>query len=98
MLPINNNLKQNQPTPQYQPIAEFYAGKTVALTGGTGFLGQGIVEKLLYSCPDVKKIILLIRNKRGVTPEDRLKSLADKPVCFFKVVANKNIILQKKQN
>ena len=83
MLPINNNLKQNQPTPQYQPIAEFYAGKTVALTGGTGFLGQGIVEKLLYSCPDVKKIILLIRNKRGVTPEDRLKSLADKPVCLF---------------
>jgi len=77
-------LVKNQPTPQYQPIAEFYAGKTVALTGGTGFLGQGIIEKLLYSCPDVKKIILLIRNKRGVTPEDRLKSLADKP-CFDRV-------------
>jgi len=63
----------------YPSVADFYAGKTVALTGGTGFLGQGIIEKLLYSCPEVKKIILLIRNKRGVSPEDRLKSLADKP-------------------
>jgi len=77
-------LVKNQPTPQYPPISEFYAGKTVALTGGTGFLGQGIVEKLLYSCPDVKKIILLIRSRRGATPEDRLKSLADKP-CFDRV-------------
>ena len=70
--------KQNKNT--YPSIAQFYAGKTVALTGGTGFLGQGIIEKLLYSCPEVKKIIVLIRNKRGVTPEDRLKSLANKPV------------------
>ena len=54
----------------------------MALTGGTGFLGQGIIEKLLYSCPEVKKIIVLIRNKRGVTPEDRLKSLANKPVSL----------------
>ena len=81
------NFKQNQ-TATYPSIAEFYAGKTVALTGGTGFLGQGIIEKLLYSCPDVKKIVLLIRNKRGVSPEDRLKSLADKPVCL-KVVTSK---------
>nr|XP_009860455.1 fatty acyl-CoA reductase 1 [Ciona intestinalis]XP_026693049.1 fatty acyl-CoA reductase 1 [Ciona intestinalis] len=60
-------------------IAEFYAGKTVALTGGTGFLGQGVIEKLLRCCPEIKKIILFIRHKRNVEPKDRLSSLVELP-------------------
>lgn len=64
----------------YPSLAEFYAGKTVALTGGTGFLGQGIIEKLLWGCPDIEKIIILIRTKRGVSPDERLQQLAQKPV------------------
>lgn len=34
-------------------IQEFYKNKNVFLTGGTGFLGIAIIEKLLRSCPDV---------------------------------------------
>jgi len=68
-------------TKEYPSIAEFYAGKTVALTGGTGFLGQGVIEKLLWGCPDIKKIIILIRTKRGTSPEERLEGLRSKP-CF----------------
>lgn len=33
--------------PEHTPIKDFYRGKTVFLTGGTGFLGQLYVEKLL---------------------------------------------------
>jgi FlaA1/EpsC-like NDP-sugar epimerase len=34
-------------------VVEFYKGKTVLLTGCTGFLGKIILEKFLRSCPDV---------------------------------------------
>ncbi|CAN5126233.1 HAD-IB family hydrolase [soil metagenome] len=51
----------------------------VFLTGGTGFVGQAIVERLLSSHPDTT-IVLLIRAKRGVTPEARLRTLLKKPV------------------
>lgn len=39
-------------------VVEFYKGKNVFLTGGTGFLGITIIEKLLRSCPDVRYGIL----------------------------------------
>jgi nucleoside-diphosphate-sugar epimerase len=39
-------------------------GKTVLLTGGTGFLGKVIVERLLRCAPDIERIYLLIRTKR----------------------------------
>lgn len=45
-------------------IAEYLEGKTVFLTGGTGFLGQAIMEKILWAAPGVKRIYLLIRPKR----------------------------------
>lgn len=33
--------------PDTTPMRDFYRGKTIFLTGGTGFLGQIYVEKLL---------------------------------------------------
>nr|CAB3244724.1 fatty acyl-CoA reductase 1 [Phallusia mammillata] len=63
---------QNRPT-----IPEYFDGKTIAITGGTGFIGHCLVEKLLRSCPDVKKIYLLIRRKKDLSSEDRLKKLTD---------------------
>jgi long-chain acyl-CoA synthetase len=45
-------------------IREFLKGKTIFITGATGFLGQPLVEKILYCAPDVKKIYVLIRPKR----------------------------------
>jgi alcohol-forming fatty acyl-CoA reductase len=45
-------------------LAEAYRGKTILLTGGTGFLGTALVEKILHSLPDLRRLYLLIRASR----------------------------------
>lgn len=50
----------------------------VFVTGGTGFVGQAILERLLSSHPDTT-ISLLIRSKASMTAEDRLRTLLRKP-------------------
>jgi fatty acyl-CoA reductase len=47
-----------------QPIREFLRGKTILLTGATGFLGKVIVERLLRVAPDIDRVYLLIRAPR----------------------------------
>ncbi|VFQ71447.1 unnamed protein product [Cuscuta campestris] len=40
---------------------EFLAGKSILITGATGFLAKVLVEKILRTQPDIKKLFLLIR-------------------------------------
>uniref|UniRef100_I3PN85 Fatty acyl-CoA reductase n=1 Tax=Helicoverpa assulta TaxID=52344 RepID=I3PN85_HELAU len=61
-------------------VAEFYAGKSVFITGGTGFLGKIFIEKLLYSCPDIGNIYMLIREKKGLSVSERIKQFLDDPL------------------
>lgn len=35
------------------PVTEYYKNKNVFITGGTGFLGIALIDKILRSCPDV---------------------------------------------
>lgn len=62
-------------------IKKFYEGKEIFLTGGSGFVGRGLIEKLLRSC-NVKKIYVLLRSKKGMNLEERAKSLTDNLVNF----------------
>lgn len=64
-------------------IPEFYKGKSLFLTGGTGFVGKVIVEKLLRSCPDVKNVYLLIRPKKSMSIEERLDKLKNDKVSVL---------------
>lgn len=52
-------------------------------------VGKGIIEKLLRSC-NVKRIYMLIREKKGMDSGERLKQVKDNKVCmcFFKVVVS----------
>ncbi|CAL7946734.1 unnamed protein product [Xylocopa violacea] len=61
-------------------IAAFYAGRSILVTGGTGFLGKVLIEKLLRSCPDVREIFLLIRPKNGLSIDDRLRTMLRLPL------------------
>ncbi|XP_037813455.1 putative fatty acyl-CoA reductase CG8306 [Lucilia sericata] len=54
-------------------ITDFYADREVFITGGTGFLGKALIEKLLRDCPKIKVIYILLRGKRSVGVEQRLE-------------------------
>ena len=49
----------------------FFAGRNVFITGATGYLGGVLLFKLLSYCPDIGKLYLLIRSKRGKSPKER---------------------------
>ncbi|KAG6443936.1 putative fatty acyl-CoA reductase CG5065 [Manduca sexta] len=53
-------------------VVEYYANKSIFITGATGFMGKVLVEKLLRCCPDLKKIYLLMRPKKGHNSKERL--------------------------
>jgi len=54
-------------------IAEALKGKTILVTGSTGFLGKSIVEKCLRSIPEVARINLAIRSSTRRPAADRLE-------------------------
>ncbi|KAH7724479.1 male sterility protein [Aphelenchoides avenae] len=61
-------------------VADTFADRSIFVTGASGFLGKVLVEKLLYSVPDIKKIYVLIRPLKGHSPRDRLDKLLQVPI------------------
>lgn len=53
-------------------VKEFYKGKTILISGTTGFVGKVVLEKLLRSIPDIKRIYLMVRPKKTQSPEQRM--------------------------
>ena len=64
-------------------VVRFYERRCVLVTGGTGFMGRVLIEKLLRSCHDISKIYLLLRTKAGGEVQDRLKDITEIPVSFY---------------
>ena len=61
-------------------VAAFYNGKSVFLTGASGFLGKVLLEKLLWSCTGVRRVYVLVRDKKGVSAEERVRQLLESKV------------------
>lgn len=115
-LSVSFNSKMSESN-KLTPVQEFYKGKTLFITGGSGFMGkvsvtlnssraistifgafwanrktfnrlsskltlllQVLVEKLLYSCSELKEILILVRPKKGKAPESRLEDMFKLPV------------------
>ncbi|XP_022378428.1 fatty acyl-CoA reductase 2 [Enhydra lutris kenyoni] len=53
-------------------IAAFYSGKSILITGATGFMGKVLMEKLFRTSPDLKVIYILVRPKAGQTTQQRV--------------------------
>src|SRR5689334_7344721 len=53
-------------------IREALAGKRIAVTGATGFLGTALVERLLRSAPDTY-VVVLVRSGRRSSAADRVR-------------------------
>lgn len=62
----------------YLPPTEYFKDKTSFVTGCTGLVGQLLIEKLIRL--DVRKIFVLVRNKKGVTPQERITTLFNTPI------------------
>ncbi|HEX2741220.1 MAG TPA: SDR family oxidoreductase, partial [Rubrobacter sp.] len=54
-------------------LREAYGGKNILLTGGTGFLGTALVEKILRSLPDLGRLYLIVRPSRGKRAAERFE-------------------------
>ena len=63
-----------------QSIPEFFRGRDIFVTGGSGFMGKVLIEKLLRSCPDINNIFILMRPKKNVEPEKRIETLKSLPL------------------
>lgn len=61
-------------------IPQFFADRDVFITGGTGFMGKVLIEKLLRSCPDVHRIFILIRTKKHSPASERIEELKKLPI------------------
>lgn len=75
-------------------IREFYRGKSIFVTGGTGFMGKVLIEKLLYSCSDLQRIFILVRSKKHQNVNDRVKEMLSSP-AFDRVKSEKPEVLEK---
>jgi len=60
---------------EYIGVRQFFAGKSLFITGCTGFVGKMLLEKILRSCPDVESVFVLARPKKGQTVEQRFKQI-----------------------
>ncbi|EDW75357.2 uncharacterized protein Dwil_GK20125 [Drosophila willistoni] len=58
-------------------ISSAFKDQEIFVTGGTGFLGKALIEKLLRSCTSLGKIYVLLRPKKGQSVEQRLKDQLD---------------------
>ncbi len=56
-------------------VADFFADRCVLVTGASGFLGKVLVEKLLWSIPNIGTVYLVIRPQNGLDPKQRLDKL-----------------------
>ncbi|KAL7084835.1 hypothetical protein ACP275_14G246400 [Erythranthe tilingii] len=54
-------------------IVEKFDGKTILITGATGFLAKILVEKILRVQPNIKTLFLLIRSPNVGSAEQRLR-------------------------
>jgi len=57
-------------------IQQFYAGKSVFITGVTGFLGKVVAERLLRTVPEIGNVYCLVRPQKGVDVAQRLQKIA----------------------
>ncbi|MGH8867582.1 MAG: SDR family oxidoreductase, partial [Actinomycetes bacterium] len=60
-------------------VLDALAGRTVLVTGVTGFLGQAVLERLLADLPQTS-VVALVRPRNGADAETRLRDLLTQPI------------------
>lgn len=79
-------------SPGNQQVKDVFSGRSIFVTGASGFLGKVLVEKLLYSVPEIKNVYLLIRPLKGHSPSDRLNKLLEVRIPYFDRIQLESIV------
>ncbi len=79
--------------PPPSPISQFYSGRSVLITGGTGVIGRTLIVKLLLSCPDVVAIYVLVRPNGGEQPAERCENVFGSLPMLRQASVNKKVSL-----
>lgn len=64
-------------------ITDTFNDGVFLITGCTGFLGKILTDKLLRSCSHLKTIAVIVRNKKGLTAEQRMMDMYNQVVSIF---------------
>lgn len=74
----NNNNTDNKQSAKR--LAQFYANKNILITGATGFIGKVCLVKIIRSLGDCGQVYVMLRSKKGLTPQQRFdKMLNEEP-------------------
>ena len=73
-------LHLSQKRAKWGSITEFYTDRDIFVTGGTGFMGKCLLEKILRSIPGKGKVFVLVRPKKGKSAQERLRELSSNKV------------------
>ncbi|XP_055380230.1 putative fatty acyl-CoA reductase CG8306 [Condylostylus longicornis] len=82
-------------TEEQSPLLEFYANKNIFITGATGFVGVCLIEKILRDIPNIGKLYVLLRPKKGKTIEERLEELKKNSVFNTYLESNSTDVFKK---
>ena len=85
-------------------LKHFYEGKTILITGSTGFVGKVILEKVLRSFSNVKTIYISINGSKGEEYDIYKKKIKDSQIFdqlkielgikgWKKILKNKIVVL-----
>lgn len=61
-------------------VARMFDGRSVFITGASGFIGRVLMEKLLRCYSGIRRVYILMRAKKGESPEKRLHQVLDVPL------------------
>lgn len=80
----NSDVIQLKKPPTEIGVGEFFSGQDVFITGGLGFMGKVLIEKLLWSCEDVRNVYFLVRANKRQSVNERVEKLLELPVSRIK--------------
>nr|AXY94555.1 fatty acyl-CoA reductase 1 [synthetic construct] len=75
-----SNTEFTEKSNKVNSIEGFYAGTGIFITGASGFVGKGLLEKLIRVCPRIVVLFILVRPKKHQTMEQRYKEIMDDPI------------------
>ncbi|XP_043477414.1 fatty acyl-CoA reductase wat-like isoform X1 [Leptopilina heterotoma] len=73
-------IKDNEIVSEKSDVTEFYSNCNIFITGGSGFIGKLLLEKVLRCFPNMGKLYMMLRPKKGKSPEERFKEHFDDPL------------------